>query len=165
MTTRTVSDRELRALIDRIEILELCARYTHTANAHDPEGHGATFASDGVLETVDEDGEPIEGWVMQGPEAVAELVRRSPRGPVEITADPILELDGDTATGTSSFLFGMRPDDRKDFRVVTTGRYRDRFRRTESGWRIVRRTVHLDLDIDCFVEAMRAGAGSPPERR
>jgi ketosteroid isomerase-like protein len=158
MSTRTVPDREIRALIDRMAILDLCARYTHTGNAHDAEAHGATFTSDGVLETVDENGEPIEGWVMKGPAAVADLVRRSPPGPVEITSDAQIEIEGDTATGTSSFLFGMRARDRKSFRIVTTGRYRDRFRRTAEGWRIERRTVQLDIGIEEFVRAMMAGA-------
>lgn len=163
MSTASVSQAELRALIDRLEILELCARYTHTGNAHDAEGHGATFTRDGVLETVDPDGKPIAGWVMRGPDEVAALVRRSPVGAIEITTDPVVEVDGDVATGTSSFLFGMRSPDRRRFRVVTTGRYADRFERTREGWRIRHRTVHLDIGIDAFVEALTSGAGASGE--
>jgi hypothetical protein len=65
---------------------------------------------------------------------------------VHLTMNPIIEIDGDTATQDVMLLFGYRRDDRKDCGIIATARYEDKLVRTPDGWKFTERRCFNDLD-------------------
>jgi ketosteroid isomerase-like protein len=64
---------------------------------------------------------------------------RQPRS-MHLSSNPVIDLDGDTATAESEFVV-MRRDDDGRARVTLVGRYRDRLRKNDEGrWVFVHRT-------------------------
>ena len=60
-----------------------------------------------------------------------------------ITANSVIDVDGDTATARSAYVVFQAVDD-EPLHPIITGRYRDRFRRTENGWRFAQRMFIVD---------------------
>jgi uncharacterized protein (TIGR02246 family) len=118
----------------------LTARYNRAADEQDLEGFAACFTDDGIFE--------IEGLVtLQGCEAVKGMIANLAFPTHHMTTDPVIEVDGDRATQTCSFvLFGRREGDNQ-MQVLTTSRYEDDLVRTPDGWRFAKRVSRTDNDL------------------
>jgi 3-phenylpropionate/cinnamic acid dioxygenase small subunit len=123
-------------------VRNLLGRYCELMDAADWQAVGELFAS---AELAGPDGRVIAS----GSDAVAALYRRgtqlhdgSPRTR-HVTANSVVEIDGDRATARSSYVvfqgvdgFALQP--------IITGRYADSFARTDGGWRFARRQFFVD---------------------
>ena len=129
---------DLQRISDILEIRDLCARYNYYADQGDGEAYAALYVEDGEFE--------VEGHgVYRGPAELAAVAATAAKRTVHVTADPIIEIDGDTATQRSRLISCMRTPDASRNEFVNTGYYVDTLRRTPRGWRIVRRKAELDL--------------------
>jgi ketosteroid isomerase-like protein len=125
---------------DRLALIDLVGRWSHAADGGDPTALAALLTDDTELHVEGED-------VITGAGDVTERATRAPddqqlRRHVRNTV--VDTIDGDAATTRSYYLLttsiaGGRP------RIVATGVYADRMRRTESGWRISHRHVRPDV--------------------
>ena len=127
---------------DEDEIRNLLGSYCEVMDAADWASLGALFA-DGELSA--ENG----AVVAAGSDAVRQLYERGTKlydgSPCtrHITANSIIEVDGDRATARSSYVVFQQADG-IDLQPIITGRYRDEFSRGEHGWRFARRTFFVD---------------------
>ncbi len=124
------------------EVRNLLGTYCEVMDAGDWAGLGALFA-DGVL--TDGDGNEVA----RGAPAVARLYGGmvvlhdgSPRTR-HLTTNPVIQVDGDTASCRSSFVVLQQVGD-GPLQPVAAGRYRDSFARTDGRWRFAVRAFHLD---------------------
>ena len=132
---------ELWELAAREAIRELVAAYAHAADTGRFDEVAGLFAADGVLETPDQ-------VAHSGRAAIRAFLGGTGAALASATAVPLIRhhvsnlritvTGADDATGTAYFL------------VVTErgpdhwGRYRDRYVRTDEGWRFAHRRVRLD---------------------
>jgi 3-phenylpropionate/cinnamic acid dioxygenase small subunit len=135
---------DLQTISDYLEIRDLCGRYNRYADIGDGEMYASVYTEDGEFRTVGD-------RVCRGREEIA-AQGASRTTCVHITADPMIEVNGDTARQTSRLLAFYRANDASENYFVATGWYTDELVRTPEGWRIAVRTVKLDLDTD---EAMK----------
>jgi hypothetical protein len=89
-------------------------------------------------------------------------------GSMHLTGNPVIDVDGDTATAETDMVTLVRADDGRA-RVTLVARYRDRLSRTAEGrWLISSRTgVSLGVpgEVGTDAEWARALAGMPEELR
>jgi SnoaL-like domain len=111
---------------DLVEIQQLLARYAVTITQEDIDGLVGVFTPDGTYsafgETYSLDRFPV-------------LVDAAPKG-LFMTATPVIELAGDTATGTQPLCFIDNAT--HDMRI---GYYKDNYVRTGDGWRLKTRAM------------------------
>ena len=124
---------------DRIEILDLLARYTYNGDRGRIDALAACLADDGTLE--------FPGNSGTGPAGVAAALTGGTRNPAisfvrhHIT-NPLIEIDGDQA-GARSY-FSVTSNNGPDH----SGTYDDKFLRTAAGWRFALRRVRIDWQAD-----------------
>jgi ketosteroid isomerase-like protein len=127
------------------EIRNLLVRYGLYLDAKDFAGYVSLFTADGVLDA------PLGS--AQGQQAIRDMLGNV-LGPVNagfhIYANPLIEVDGDTATAMSRFTYvqnieGQLPE------VRLVGHYDDELRREDGRWLFARRKITID-------------AGRPPYR-
>ncbi|MBF4998253.1 nuclear transport factor 2 family protein [Nocardia sp. BSTN01] len=111
---------------DLLEIQQLLARYAVTITKGDIEGLVKVFASDGTYSAFG------DTYTL---DIFPELVAAAPKG-LFMTGTPVLELDGDNASGTQTLCFVEHST--HDMRI---GYYSDTYVRTEEGWRIKTRAM------------------------
>jgi ketosteroid isomerase-like protein len=123
-------------------IRNLLGRYCALMDAADWTAVGDLFA-DAAL--VGPTGDPVA----EGATAVAALYERGTRlhngSPAtrHVTANTVIEIDGDTATATSSYVvFQGLPD--FPLQPIITGRYADVFTQAGQQWRFARRQFFVD---------------------
>jgi hypothetical protein len=114
---------------DRDEIVQLLYRYNHTADNGDDAGWADTFTEDGVFDAA--------GAVISGREALMKFVA-TVQGIRHVSANPLIEVKGDTAT-VSSYFFAFAGKV-----VAVTGMYQDQVVRTPAGWRFAKRVFTMD---------------------
>ena len=111
---------------DLVDIQQLLARYAVTITQEDIDGLVAVFTPDGTYsafgETYSLDRFPV-------------LVDAAPKG-LFMTATPVIDLNGDTATGTQPLCFIDNAT--HDMRI---GYYKDNYVRTDDGWRLKTRAM------------------------
>ncbi len=122
-------------LRDRIAILDLLARYTHSGDRGRIDELAACFADDGILEFPGGRGIGRVGIVAALSGGEANPSRSFVRHHV---AMPIIEVDGSTARVRSYFT--VVSDDGPDH----SGTYTDRLVRKADGWRFAERRVRVD---------------------
>ncbi|MGW0246192.1 nuclear transport factor 2 family protein [Nocardia goodfellowii] len=111
---------------DLLEIQQLLAKYAITMTRGDIDGVLSVFTPDGTYSAFG-DTFPLTDF--------PDLVAAAPKG-LFLTGQPLIELDGDAATGTQPLCFvdhsshGMR-----------IGYYSDTYRRTDGGWRLATRKM------------------------
>lgn len=127
----------LQALVDRVEIRELTARYNRCFDDQEPEAWAEVFTPDGTLQV---DG----GMVVEGRDALVEMCRSTGYGTVHMTTDASITIDGDVATQTCTLLLGRRSLEPRSSEFQLTGRYVDELVRTPEGWRFRSRRITLD---------------------
>jgi len=143
----TSTDQRVAAWLDKLEIREVLERYMR---------YNDDLAADRLAELFDEDARfQVMGQVHVGREAIrtffartganapqwhepGELFRQP--GSVHISSNPVIDVDGATATAESDFLVVRRDQDGRA-KSVLVGRYRDRLRKLDDGrWVIYTRT-------------------------
>ena len=128
----------LESLADRLAIEEALARYCRAIDFGEWDVLDTVFTRDAVLDYTSSGG--IRGAF---PEVKAWLAKVLPLFPVRqhYVTNREITLRGDEAT-SSAYLYnpmGRRRDDGGADLFFTGGVYRDRWRRTPDGWRIVER--------------------------
>lgn len=111
---------------DMVAIHQLLARYAVTITQGDIEGLVEVFTPDGTYSAF--------GDTFQMEEFPA-LVDAAPKG-LFLTGPPVIEVDGDTGTGTQPLCFIEHAN--HDMRI---GYYNDTYRRTADGWRLRTRSM------------------------
>jgi len=111
---------------DVVEVQQLLARYAVTITKGDIDGLIGVFAPDGTYSAFGD-----TYTLGQFPD----LVAAAPKG-LFMTGTPLLELDGDTGTGTQTLCFvdGATHD-------MRIGYYNDTYTRTADGWRLRTRAM------------------------
>lgn len=120
---------------DRLEILDLAARYSHATDQGDGEALADTFTDDGVFEGA---GEPRKGRA-----AHVAATNARPPGVVmrHFVSNPVIEGDGDQATMKLYVEVKNLADEAKPLLV---GCYHDELRRVDGRWKFARRVVEVD---------------------
>ena len=127
---------------DADEIRNLLGTYCELMDEADWPAVGAMFAQ---AELVTVDGTVVAA----GAEAVQRLYERGTRlhdgspGTRHITANSIIEVDGDSATARSSYVV-LQGVDGAPLQPIITGRYRDRFVRSDGRWQFAQRMFLID---------------------
>ncbi|WP_280434516.1 nuclear transport factor 2 family protein [Nocardia carnea] len=116
----------MAAIDDLIEIQQLLARYTVTITKGDIDGLIGVFTPDGSYSAFG------DTYTL---DVFPELVDAAPKG-LFLTGTPLIELDGDTGTGTQPLCFVEQST--HDMRI---GYYTDTYRRTDKGWRLATRAM------------------------
>ncbi|MDV7267806.1 nuclear transport factor 2 family protein, partial [Rhodococcus oxybenzonivorans] len=111
---------------DLMEIQQLLARYAVNMTKGDVEGVVGVFTADGTYSAFG-DAFPLDQF--------PELVAAAPKG-LFMTGTPLIELSGDTATGTQPLCFVDEAT--HDMRI---GYYNDTYARTTDGWRLRTRAM------------------------
>ncbi len=111
---------------DIVEIQQLLARYAVTITQQDIDGLLEVFTPDGTYSAFG-DTYKLDKF--------PELVAAAPKG-LFLTGTALIDLDGDTATGTQPLCFIDHAT--HDMRI---GYYRDTYVRTEKGWRLRKRAM------------------------
>ncbi|NKY33611.1 nuclear transport factor 2 family protein [Nocardia speluncae] len=111
---------------DLIEIQQLLARYAVTITKGDIDGLVGVFTPDGSYSAFG------DTYTL---DVFPELVDAAPKG-LFLTGTPLIELDGDTGTGTQPLCFVEQST--HDMRI---GYYTDTYRRTDRGWRLATRAM------------------------
>ena len=124
-------------LTDYVALTQLKHEYCHLIDGGDYEEWVALFTDDGAFGFAGED--PFEGTA--GLTEFAEEVFDENYGySAHFVANPVIEIDGDEATGNWYFclLFETADGDLG----WSQARYEDEFRRVDGEWRIVSVTIH-----------------------
>lgn len=140
------------SIADKLEILDLYSRYIHTLNKGDGDGFAACFTPDGVFNRPNGSARAnIPATRTVGTAALVQLIRKAyadGEGRRRRSHANILISEGETAGqahGEASFMLviasGAGPGS-----IALTGIARDRFRRTEQGWRFAERNLILDVE-------------------
>jgi SnoaL-like domain len=146
--SRPVTDAELRHWIDKLDVRDVLERYMR---------HNDDRAADKLVALLDEDVRfQVLGRVHVGRDAVRELISSEPADPphwtepgerlrqpgsTHVASNPVIEIDGDSATAETDFVV-LRRDENGRAKVSLLGRYRDRLRRRDDGqWVITTRTA------------------------
>lgn len=142
---------------DRLEILELAARYSRSVDRGDPEALAALFTEDAVWES-------SAAGIRRGRDAILEEFRR--RASQAHTrkhwiSNPVIEGDGDRASLTLDLLV-LHLDD-GDLRLGTSGVYEDTLTREPQGWRIAHRRITVDGQARDFRRRRTGGEESGEE--
>ena len=139
-------DERVEAWLDKLEIREIIERYMRYNDDRAAENIAELFHEDVRFQ--------VMGRVVSGREAVrAVFVGAGPElpswttpggllaqpGSVHISSNPVIEVDGDTATAETDFLGVNRGEDGRA-KPNLVGRYRDEFRRVDGRWLIYTRT-------------------------
>jgi hypothetical protein len=111
---------------DLVELHALCARYMMLTSQ---------YIQDRWLEVFTPDGAYNAFGTLYTLERFPALLEAAPRGQF-IGNMPVVEIDGDTATGVQHFVFFDQSNHN-----VRLGWYKDEYRRTADGWRIHRRST------------------------
>ena len=117
---------DAQRVADVMEIHELCARYMMLCSQ---------FIDDRWLEVFTPDAEYNAFGTAYDLERFPALLAAAPRGQF-IGNLPVVEFDGDTATGVQHYIFIDQTS-----HAMRLAWYSDEYRRTPDGWRIYRRST------------------------
>jgi hypothetical protein len=156
---------------DRLAIQEVIARYAHAYDDGDAASFADVFTDDGVFEIFASGrGAPvarlqssaeIRDW------AARRLAARRGRFTSRHHQSSILfeDLTPTSARTRTAVLVTHQGVSEAAPRVTTSGAYRDRWRKTSTGWRIAHRAAHVDGDPELAHEPVREPRQEPPPER
>jgi 3-phenylpropionate/cinnamic acid dioxygenase small subunit len=125
---------------DKLAITELLYRYAELIDAGDFDGVGELLGKGTFM--------GVEGAAKIG-KLFAKTTRRYPeQGNTprtrHLVLNPIVDVDGDTATARSTFCV-VQQTETIALQPIVVGRYADTFARGESGWYFTERTVDVQM--------------------
>lgn len=159
---QSTTDR-LQAIEDYIAIEQLLMRYAIAFDTGDADGYVGTFAPDGELLLIRQEGEePFAGpfnrdalrkrWFPDhpGPGTPRPEFRRF-GAQRHVTANPLIQVDGDTATVEAHFMEVISngpnlPQGSNPPTIYAMGRYMDDLVKIDDQWYFQRRTLIIDMD-------------------
>jgi len=115
-----------KRIADLVEIDQLCARYL---------AYASQFVPDEWLKVFTPDAEYSAFGTVYGVDRMTQLLAAAPRGQF-IANMPVVEFDGDCATGMQHFVFIDQQT-----HAMRLAWYKDEYVRTPDGWRIRRRST------------------------
>lgn len=138
--TRSIEER-LRALEDRLEIIELEATYARSFDEHDGATWSSLFTADGVYQSRAVGDAPPLTFV-QGRAALDAFCTGAPFAGIHFLHLPQLAFDGDRATARIHLEFhGDYSDDAGAPRLAMRGFYDVSYRLVEGRWLIAHRVT------------------------
>jgi hypothetical protein len=147
---------ETAAGADAAELRRLVVAYALAMDAGDPGGFHDLFVPEGALIVLAPGSEEPMG-AFEGPGAdgvglIAGLLAELYRATMHHITNHLVEVDGDTATGTTYCLAYHLCDDDDGERIETLGvTYSDTYERTPEGWRIhTRRATRVWSQIEAL---------------
>jgi hypothetical protein len=132
---------------DIVEIQQLLARYAVTITQEDIDGLLEVFTPDGTYSAFG------DTYTL---DKFPELVAAAPKG-LFLTGTALVDLDGDTATGTQPLCFIDHAT--HDMRI---GYYRDTYVRTGDGWRLRTRAMTFIRRSGAHDSGRPHAVGRPP---
>jgi hypothetical protein len=159
---QSITER-LQVMEDYVEIEQLLVRYAIAFNTGDADAYVGTFAPDGELQLLRQEGEaPFAGpfdrdgmraqWFSDhpGPGSPRPEFRRF-GGMRHVTTNPLIEVDGDTATVEAIFMEVISngpnlPQGSNPPTIWAMGRYMDDLVKIDGKWYFQRRTVITDMN-------------------
>lgn len=129
-----------QTLLDRLEIAEALARYAYGIDDRDFEVVRALFTTDAHLDYTASGGpaadrDKVIAWIESGMGVV---------GPSQhLVTNVVVDLDGDEATSRCLLFNPMIMPLKDPLLLYLGGGYRDDWRRTDDGWRIVHRVQEI----------------------
>ena len=166
-SAQSITDR-LEAIEDYIKIEQLLMRYAIAFNTEDADGYVGTFAPDGELRLIRQEGEepfagPFKGhdalraqWFPDHPGPGTPLPEFRRFGAMRhVTTNPLIQVDGDTATVELIFIEVVSngeniPPGSNPPTIWAMGRYMDDLVKIDGQWYFKRRTVITDMN-EAFV--------------
>ena len=142
--------------VDRLELRQLAYRYAHAADRRDFEAFRDVFTSDGRVAGYagnTSEGEP--SFEMVGHEDICKGMQGLERYETtfHFVGNQLVELDGDSASGeTYCVAHHLYVQEGVRMNYTMFIRYQDRYSRTEQGWRLAERVLHLDFDRRAPIE-------------
>ena len=138
------------SLADKMEILDVIARYSYTYDGRDVDGFASLFTEDGVFEVMDSGGnhpelrlesrDAIHAWASQRHQKVISNIQDR-----HYQSGTLFEAlgQGHAQTRTMVLITHQGADDPAP-RPVLSGVYHDQWRHTQNGWQIAQRTLRHD---------------------
>jgi hypothetical protein len=137
-----VTEIGVLSIEDRLDILDLYARYAQAVDEGRYADWCACFTDDGYLAV------PVNNIHVQGPEQLDTFARgywkRSGGLERHLFSNIVIAADGEDAQGSCYLTMLIGGSKEQTPRFTTTGVYRDRLARVADGWRFRGR----DLDVD-----------------
>ena len=128
---------------DRLDILDLYARYAQAVDEGRYADWCACFTDDGYLAV------PVNNIHVQGPEQLDTFARgywkRSGGLERHLFSNIVIAADGEGAQGSCYLTMLIGGSGKQTPRFTTTGMYRDQLARTAGGWRFRGRDLHVDV--------------------
>lgn len=138
------------SLEDKMNILEVIARYSYTYDGRDADGFAHLFTADGIFEVIDSGGSQselrlesraaIQAWALRRHQQVVKDVRD--RHYQSGTLFDVL-TQAQAQTRTMVLITHQGATDPTP-RPVLSGVYHDRWQKTQIGWQIAQRTLRHD---------------------
>ena len=160
---QSTADR-LQAVEDYIAIEQLLMRYAIAFNTGDADGYVGTFTPDGELQLIRQEGEEPFAGPFKGRDALRKQWFPDHPGPGtprpefrrfgamrHVTTNPLIEVDGDTATVEAIFMEVISngpnlPQGSNPPTIWAMGRYMDELVKIDGQWYFQRRTVITDMN-------------------
>ena len=135
-------------LADRLAIEDAIAQYAHRWDGKDADGFASLFTEDAI----------IERWLLgkmrsrlEGRDALRAYAKESHEGRLadrqtrhHMSGIVFIEMSADSALTENVVLITHQTASDPSPRIVSSGIYRNTWRRTDSGWKIARRVLVVD---------------------
>ncbi|ETX00369.1 nuclear transport factor 2 family protein [Candidatus Entotheonella palauensis] len=138
------------SLHDKINILEVIARYSYSYDGRDADGFAHLFTEDGIFEVMYAGGHHPE-LRLESRAAIYEWASQRHQQVIKDIQDRHFQsgtlfdvLTWEHAQTRTMVLITHQGTDDAAPRPVLSGVYHDRWRKTRSGWQIAQRTLHHD---------------------
>jgi hypothetical protein len=129
----------VRALEDQLTLCRLVSTWGPAADTGNGQAASAIWTDDAVLET--------ETGRLEGAAAIGAMIdgdgqgQLVTRGCAHVHSFPLVRIDGDRASGLNYGRVYLHAEQGYELWRVSVNRWE--FRRTEDGWRVARRQVHI----------------------
>ena len=154
LSTEATQAEAIQAMLDREAIRDLACRYAHYVWQRDAAAIAELFTEDGLMETPDLPD-------ITGPPGDRRVLRARSSPSMDLypfVHNHVVDLDGDTATGTCYLDLRSRTD---EHHIMAAGYYEDRYRRVDGRWLIAGR----DLTMVSFfpIRERRSASATDPD--
>ena len=138
-------------LLDRIQIEDLLIRYYVDMSSGKGHALAQYYTEDAVVD--------VNGWIVKGREAIHEAYNRPSDGEANFSGrmhmllnNPIINIEGDTATAWVIWTGVMNDDIKKPPRFLEQGREYDELVKRNGRWYIKKRYISADSGLPAMLE-------------
>lgn len=135
VSTEATQAEAIQAMLDREAIRDLACRYAHYVWQRDASAVAELFTEDGLMETPDLPTLTGRGEIVESYEKIFSDMDLYP-----FVHNHVVDLDGETATGTCYLDLRSRTD---EHHIMAAGYYQDRYRRVDGHWLIAGRDLTM----------------------